>query len=98
MKKAIAGLLMMAMVTLAVTPTAQAAEMNGRGGVGGFFAGCCLGIRAGLDYNDGKAIHWRDWTPIIPYVGIIFMIWNGVDCANGMTRAAFAEQYGSNYY
>ncbi|MBN2161578.1 MAG: hypothetical protein JXR25_06075 [Pontiellaceae bacterium] len=96
MKKLIAGALMAAMV-LALSPS-QATAGEGRGGVAGFLAGCCLGVRAGLDYNDGKTIHWRDWTPLIPYAGVVFSIWNGIDCAGGMTRADFVEQYGSTYY
>jgi hypothetical protein len=96
MKKVIAGMLVVAMVFCAFAP-AQAAE-KGRGGVMGFIAGCCFGVRAGSDYNDGKEIHWREWVMLIPYVNIVFMIWNGVDGANGMTRAAYAEQYGSIYY
>jgi hypothetical protein len=97
MKKLIACVMVATLVVGTLAPVAQAAE-KGRGGVGGFFAGCCLGVRAGLDYNDGKSIHWRDWTPLIPYAGIIFSLWNGIDCAGGTTNADFAEQYGSVYY
>lgn len=97
MKKLIAGIVAVALICCAVAPSAQAAE-KGRGGIGGFFAGCCLGLRAGAAYNDGMAIHWREWTPLIPYVGIVFAVWNGIDGANGLTTADFAEQYGSEYY
>lgn len=84
---------------VSVSPTpAQAATGEGRGGVMGFIAGCCFGVRAGADYNDGKEIHWREWIMLIPYVNIVFAIWNGVDGANGVTRADYAEQYGSTYY
>lgn len=79
-----------------VTPPAQAGE--GRGGLGGFFAGCCCGIRAGTDYNSGKDMHWRDWGPLIPYVGVIFAIWNGIECSQGLTRAEMAAKYGANFY
>lgn len=97
MKKIIAGILVAAMVLTTVAPTAQAAE-KGRGGVMGFIAGCCFGIRAGADYNDGKEIVWREWVMLIPYVNIVFAIWNGIDGANGTTRADYAEQYGSTYF
>lgn len=97
MKKIIAGLLVVAFMAVAISP-AQAAKGEGRGGVMGFIAGCCFGMRAGSDYNDGKEIHWREWCHLIPYVGIVFMIWDGVDGANGVTRAQYAEQYGSTYF
>jgi hypothetical protein len=96
-KKLIAGILVIVMASFAVMP-AQAAKGEGRGGVMGFIAGCCFGVRAGADYNSGKEIHWREWVMLIPYVNIVFAIWNGVDGANGMTRAQYAEQYGSTYY
>lgn len=99
MKKLIAGVLLVAFMLVAFNPVpAQAAKGEGRGGVMGFIAGCCFGVRAGADYNDGKEIHWREWVMLIPYVNIVFAIWNGVDGANGVTRADYAEQYGSIYY
>jgi len=97
MKKIIAGVLVAAFMLMSVSPV-QAASGEGRGGVMGFIAGCCFGPRAGADYNDGKEIHWREWVLLIPYVNIVFMIWNGIDGANGVTRAAYAEQYGSTYF
>ena len=99
MKKIIAGLLVAAFMLVSVSPVqAEMAEGEGRGGVMGFIAGCCFGVRAGSDYNDGKEIHWREWVMLIPYVNIVFAIWSGVDGANGVTRADYAEQYGSTYY
>ncbi|MEE9368310.1 MAG: hypothetical protein V3V05_05540 [Pontiella sp.] len=96
MKKIIACLLIATMVLGAAGPV-QAAE-KGRGGFMGFIAGCCFGMRAGADYNDGKEIVWREWVMLIPYVGIVFAIWNGIDGANGVTRAEYAETYGSTYF
>jgi len=69
-----------------------------RGGIMGFIAGCCFGVRAAGAYNDGKEIHWREWVMLIPYVNIVFAIWNGVDGANGTTTAELAQRYGSAYY
>ena len=97
MKKLIAGLLVAVMVLGAVAPQAQA-KGEGRGGFMGFIAGCCFGMRAGADYNDGKEIVWREWVQLIPYVGLVFAIWNGIDGANGVTRADYAETYGSTYF
>lgn len=99
MKKCIASVLVALVVVSTIAfPTQAQAQGNGRGGVMGFFAGCCFGIRAGMDYNDGKEIHWREWATIIPYAGIVFAIWNGIDGANGITRAQQAEKYGSVFY
>jgi len=96
MKKIVAIMLILVMALTVVGPSASAAE--GRGGFMGFIAGCCFGIRAAADYNDGMDIHWREWCTLIPYVNIVFAIWNGVDGASGVTRADLAEKYGSQYY
>ncbi len=99
MKKLIACLLAGAFMMATVAPVqAEMAKGEGRGGVMGFIAGCCFGVRAGSDYNDGKEIHWREWVMLIPYVNLVFAVWNGIDGANGVTRADYAEQYGSTYY
>jgi hypothetical protein len=63
-----------------------------------FLVGCCLGQRTQIDYAEGKDFHWREWCRLIPYAGIVFEIWDGVDGANGVTRANLAEKYGSIYY
>jgi len=97
MKKIIAGALI-AVMALTAVPTAQAGAENGRGGFMGFIAGCCFGMRAGADYNEGKQIVWREWCQLIPYAGIVFVLWNGIDGANGVTRADYAETYGSTYF
>ncbi len=96
MRKFTASLLV---ALLLLTTVASAAPTgSGRGGFMGFIGGCCFGLRCGAAYNDGKEIHWREWLTIIPYAGVIFSIWNGVDCANGKTSSDFASQYGSMYY
>lgn len=84
------------MLMSAVVSTSPAASGSGRGGVMGFFAGCCFGIRAGAAYNDGKEIHWREWIALI--IPIIPSVWNGIDGANGMTSSDYAEQYGTAFY
>lgn len=75
--------------------TAGAINPN-RGGVMGFIAGCCFGIRAGAAYNDGKEIHWREWIGLI--IPIVPMLWNGFDGANGMTTQDYMEKYGTTFY
>lgn len=96
MKKIIISMLACALLVLSAGPVSAAAA--DRGGFMGFIAGCCFGIRAGAAYNDGKDIHWREWVRIIPYVGSIIGIWDGIEGAQGKTAADYAKQYGSSYY
>ena len=96
MKKFVACLLIGLVLASSVTTSFAVNEQ--RGGVMGFIAGCCFGIRAGAAYNDGKEIHWREWVMLIPYVNIVFAIWNGVDGANGMETKDYATKYGAIYY
>jgi hypothetical protein len=87
----VAGLLLLA------APSVRAVNPD-RGGVMGFIAGCCFGMRAGGAYNDGKEIHWREWVLLVPYVNIVFSVWNGIDGANGISTADYASRYGALYY
>jgi len=89
--------LMVGMLLAGSTLTASAMNEN-RGGLMGFIAGCCFGMRAGADYNDGKEIHWREWVRIIPVADIFFVIWNGVDGVNGMTTADYTKAYGASFF
>ncbi len=97
MRKIIASILISTLLMTTVA-SADSAKGSGRGGFMGFIGGCCFGLRAGAAYNDGKEIHWREWCRLIPYVGIVFGIWDGIDCANGKVSADFAAQYGAMYY
>ena len=63
-----------------------------------FLVGCVGGVRAQEDYKAGKDITFRDWGRIIPLVGIIFPIWDGVDTMNGTVRGDLRKTYGSSYY
>ncbi len=96
MKKIIACLLVS--VFLAGSTMTASAINDQRGGLLGFIAGCCFGVRTAGAYNDGKDIHWRQWVRLIPYVGIVFAIWDGIDGANGMTSKDYVEKYGAMYY
>ncbi len=100
MKKLVACLMIGLFVLMAVAPAAEAAAAKGagRGGFMGFISGCCFGIRSGNAYNDGKELHFREWCTIIPFVGFIFSIWNGVDCMQGVTTSDLAKQYGASFY
>lgn len=94
MRKVIASMLVAVMM---MTTVASAANAE-RGGFMGFIGGCCFGVRCGQAYNAGKEIHWREWCRLIPLVGLVISIWDGIDCANGLTTADFAAQYGQQYY
>jgi len=94
MKKFAIALVALLLVAGSVSPAVAA----GRGGVMGFIAGCCFGVRTAGDYNEGKEVHWRQWVRVIPYVGLIFAIWDGVDGAGGKTTADYAAKYGAIYY
>jgi len=96
MKKILAGLAMAGLL-LGAVQTAPAINEN-RGGLMGFIAGCCFGIRSGAAYNDGKEIHWREWVMLIPVANFVFAIWNGIDGANGMTTADYTKAYGSSFF
>jgi hypothetical protein len=98
MKKIIACLLIASFVLVSVLPAQAASTGSGRGGFMGFIAGCCFGMRAGGAYNEGKEIHWREWIMLVPIVGLVVAIWNGIDGANGVTTKDYAAQYGAMYY
>ncbi len=98
LKRTVGGVVLAAALSLGAIEGRAAPQSSGRGGVMGFIAGCCFGIRAATDYNEGKEIHWREWCRLIPWAGIVFAVWDGVDGANGITRADMAAKYGSTFY
>ena len=95
MKRIVSGVAAVMLLLGALSP-AMAVER--RGGLLGFLGGCCFGLRTSGAYNEGKDIHWREWVMLVPFVGIVFAIWNGIDGANGITRGEYAKQYGAMYY
>jgi hypothetical protein len=95
MKKLLVALV--AATLIAGTVSTPAANPT-RGGVMGFIAGCCFGVRAGAAYNDGKEIHWREWVMLVPIAGFVCSIWNGIDGNNGMQTKDYAAKYGAAYY
>ena len=88
--------LMVGMLLAGSTLTASAVNENG--GFMGFVAGCCFGMRTGAAYNDGKEIHWREWVMYIPVANIVFLVWNGIDGANGVTTSDYAKEYGASFF
>jgi hypothetical protein len=96
MKKILMALLVIGMLLGSVG--SSLAVNTQRGGLMGFIAGCCFGIRSGAAYNDGREIHWREWVMLVPVANIVCAIWNGIDGANGLQTSDYAKQYGSMYY
>ena len=96
MKKVLVGAVVALLLLGSISPALAINEQ--RGGLMGFIAGCCFGIRAGAAYNDGKEIHWREWVLLVPFVGFVCAIWNGIDGANGMTTKDYAKNYGVLFY
>ena len=88
-----------AVLLMGVCPQVSTAKTDREpGGLPAFFIGCCWGLREGVEWNEGADLHWREWCRIIPYAGIVFAIWDGVECYNGITAQEWAEQNGANWY
>lgn len=77
---------------------APIAEARQPGGVGGFFVGCCFGVRTAGQWNEGKDLHFRDWGRLIPVVGLVLAVWDGVQGMDGITTADLAAEYGANFF
>jgi fructose-specific phosphotransferase system IIC component len=98
MKKTICSLLAATTLMGSIASTVHAAPAAGRGGIGGFVIGCCFGLRSVSAWNEGKDLHFREWALIIPFVGTVIAIWNGIDGANGVTSKDLAAQYPGNFF
>lgn len=100
MKRIVAWVLVVTLIAGISTTSsfAQVSATKGRGGLLGFIAGCCFGIRCAAAYNDGKEIHWREWCRLLPYINIVFAIWDGIDGANGVTSSELVQRYGVAFY
>lgn len=98
MKRLVALGVLAGMLTLGAADVSAQERGDGRGGVMGLIAGCCFGPRAAGAYNSGKEIHWREWCRLIPYAGIVFAVWDGIEGANGVTTADYAAKYGAMFY
>ncbi len=83
---------------MAVPMQTQAQAASGRGGLIGFVVGCCFGLRTVGQFNEGKDLHFRDWGRIIPYVGAVFAIWDGIEGAQGTTTTSLQATYGAQYF
>jgi hypothetical protein len=97
MKKLIIASLAAATIAMAV-PSVQAEAAPGRGGCVGGIVGCCFGLRAAGDYNEGKALHLMEWGRLIPIFGIYVAVCNFLDGYNGTTSTDLQKQYGATYF
>lgn len=91
------GVLVLMGALLMATPS-MAETYEGRGGIGGLLVGCCFGVRTAGAFNEGKDLHFREWALLIPYVGAVFAIWNGIEGAQGITTSELQQNYGALYY
>ena len=98
MKKVAIALFVVMFLALVLVPASEAKVTRTPGGIGAFLVGCCWGIREGSEWNEGADMHWREWIRIVPIVGFVIGIWDGVECAQGMTAHAWAQKYGANWY
>jgi hypothetical protein len=98
MKKIVLACLIATFV-IALCPRSSEAKVDRQpGGIPAFLVGCCWGIREGSEWNEGADMHWREWLRIIPYAGVIFQIWDGVDCYGGITAHDWAAKNAANWY
>ncbi len=99
MKKIVTFCLLVTLI-VGICPSVTDAAHSRRepGGVQAFFIGCCLGLRIGLEWNEGADVHWREWCMLIPGVSAVMAVWSGMDCAKGMTAHQWANQNGANWY
>lgn len=99
MKKIITICCVLALV-LTLFPASSPAKVDRAqpGGLPAFLIGCLWGIREGSEWNEGADLHWREWCRIIPFVGLVIGIWDGIECSQGITAHEWAEINGANWY
>jgi hypothetical protein len=99
MKKVVVIVCVAALIATLVPVTSQALNDNRQpGGIPAFLVGCCFGIRAGTQWNEGADLHWREWSALIPYWNIVLGIWNGMECYNGAEGHDWAKTNGAVWY
>ena len=83
---------------LLVSAPSMVEAQEGRSGIGSMLVGCCFGVRTAAEFNEGKDLHFREWARLVPYVGAVFAIWDGIEGAQGMTTTQLQRNYGTMYY
>jgi hypothetical protein len=98
MKKFVAICCVLALALTLCPSVSQAKVSRQPGGIAPFFIGCCWGLREGTEWNEGAGMHWREWCRIVPLVNIVIAIWDGIECAQGVTAHEWAQKNGANWY
>ncbi|MBM4143288.1 MAG: hypothetical protein FJ225_06820 [Lentisphaerae bacterium] len=98
MKKFITLCVLIALCLTLFPAASQAKVQRNPGGIMPFLVGCCWGLREGTEWNEGAQMHWREWCRIIPVVGLVIAVWDGIECAGGITAHQWAEKNGANWY
>ncbi|OGV15900.1 MAG: hypothetical protein A3J84_09795 [Ignavibacteria bacterium RIFOXYA2_FULL_37_17] len=98
MKKILLACCMVAFLVTLAPSTSQAKATHEKGGPAAFVVGCCWGIREGSEWNEGAGMHWREWCRIVPFVGFVIAIWDGVECSQGIKAHDWAKQNGADWY
>ena len=96
MKKIIAIVALVAVVSTGAF--AQDNKAGQRSGVVSGFVGCCFGIRAAADYNEGKNLHLMEWGRLIPVFGLYVAVMNFIEGMNGVTRDDLRKNYGAEFF
>ncbi|NQT93650.1 MAG: hypothetical protein HQ559_12895 [Lentisphaerae bacterium] len=94
MKKIVSIALLLVLLLALCPATIEARANRDPGGIMPFIVGCCLGLREGTEWNEGADVHWREWITLL----ILPAIWNGIECAGGITAHEWAEKNGANWY
>jgi len=99
MKKLINTCVLIALCLVLLPAFSEGKVERKPGGVAPFIIGCCWGLREGTQWNEGAQMHWREWVrfPLNP-IAFIFAIWDGIECAGGITAHQWAEKNGANWY
>lgn len=88
-----------AILVLTLCPThAEAKSDRDPGGARAFLVGCLWGLREGTEWNEGANLHWREWCRLVPFMNVVVSLWDGWECARGITAHEWAEKNGANWY
>jgi len=98
MKNVVITVLVVAFLCSIAPTKSEAKTTQQPGGLPAFVVGCCWGLREGTEWNEGAAMHWREWVRIVPLVGTVIAIWDGVECAQGIKAHDWAKTNGADWY
>ncbi|MDD4870794.1 MAG: hypothetical protein PHR77_09560 [Kiritimatiellae bacterium] len=98
MKKVLIACFVVALILTLNPVTSEAKTSTQPGGLPAFVVGCCWGLREGTEWNEGAGMHWREWVRIVPFVGAVIAVWDGVECYQGIKAHDWAKQNGADWY